>query len=59
MPEVVVPDKYADQVPRFVLPKEFTEPEVKKETPVISAEPPKEEAKPATEAVATIGRAHV
>ena len=60
MPEVVIPDKYADQVPRFTLPKEFNndapevKPEVKKE--VIPAEPPKEEAKPpATEAVATEG----
>ena len=60
MPEVVIPDKYADSVPRFVLPKELTNPppdaspevkEVKPTTPVIPAEPP-QEAKPATEAVA-------
>ena len=55
MPEIVIPDKYADQVPRFILPKEFSneaevKPEVKKEAP---AEPPKEEAKPAAEAPAT------
>ena len=56
MPEPVSPDKYVSQVPRFVLPKDLTNPEATpkeiKETPVAPAEPPKE-AKPATEAVAT------
>ena len=56
MPEVVIPDHYADQIPRFTLPPELTnKPDVSRETPkteVKTAEPPKE-AKPATEAVAT------
>ena len=54
MPEVVIPEKYVDQIPRFSLPKELTnqpEPEVvvDKEIPVPAA-PPKEEAKAVAEA---------
>ena len=48
MPEIVQTDRYVDQVPRFVLPKELTNLEPTKE-PVIPAEPPKE-AKPAAPA---------
>jgi hypothetical protein len=62
VPEVIIPDKYADQIPRFVLPKELTNPDVSRETsevkPEVKPEKPAEpvktdEAKPATEAVAT------
>lgn len=70
MPEVVTPDRYADQIPRFVLPPELTNaadtpetPAVKVETPVkpleTPAAPPKTEAKPATEAVATLPETEV
>ena len=34
MPEVIIPDRYADQIPRFILPPELTnKPDVSRETP--------------------------
>jgi len=64
VPEVIIPDKYADQVPRFTLPPEFTNPEpVSRETtekievkPAVTetpAEPVTDEAKPVAEAATT------
>ena len=68
MPETVIPDRYVDQIPKFVLPKEFSnepteeKPKVDKapEVKAVPAEAPqtpevKEEPKGATEAVATEG----
>ena len=43
MPEIVIPDRYVDQVPRFTLPKELTNPEPKAEP---AAPPPEAEEAP-------------
>src|SRR3990172_5200595 len=58
MPESVIPDKYAEQVPRFSLPKEFTNPPETPSTPPVEKAPaasapkePKAETTPKVEAV--------
>jgi hypothetical protein len=62
VPEVVIPDRYADQIPRFTLPKELTNPDVSRETPEVKpevkvevkpAEAVKDEPKPVAEAATT------
>ena len=65
MPEVIIPDRYADQVPRFILPPELTNKpdvsaDVSRETPEkievkpeLPAEPVTDEAKPVAEAATT------
>jgi len=57
MPESVIPDKYAEQVPRFTLPKEFTNPPETPSTPPVEKAPaasaptePKAETTPKVEA---------
>ena len=55
MPETVITDRYADQIPRFVLPKELTNPEpvkepVKVETPAAPPTEAKEVTPPVAEA---------
>ncbi len=52
MPEAVIPDQYADQIPRFTLPKEFQNPPPETKAPEAPAEAPKEP-KPVAEAATT------